>query len=108
MNASTRWITVCVFLTVLPIFVFFALPRMEDANELAVLSPIWACVYLMVFARLRRKPEKSAYYFLGVKFPGDPTTTEEMAVLINRGSWCYLAGAVIFLAATARYLLFMG
>lgn len=108
MKASTRWITVCIFFTALPIFILVALPRREDANELAVLCPIWACVYLLMFAGLRRNPQKAAYYFLGVKFPRDSTTPEEMALLLRGSSWCLLVGAVLLLAATGRYVFFMG
>lgn len=109
-RATTRWVTACTGLTLFPLLIMAILPNFEDAHEAALLCPVWALVYMVMFVRLRRtgsKAQRSAERFLIFTFPGDSTTPQEMEALMRRSSWCFLIGAVLLLAVPGQYLLFV-
>ena len=110
MRATTRWITACTGLTLFPLFIVIILPNFEDADEVVLLCPVWALVYMAVFVSFRRtgpKARRSAERYLLLTFPGDSTTPQEMEALMRRSSWCFLIGAVLLLAVPGQYLLFV-
>ena len=110
MKATTRWVTACTGLTLLPLLIMAILPNFEDADEVALLCPVWALVYMVMFVSLRRtgpKARRSAERFLSLTFPGDSTTPQEMQALMRRSSWCLLIGALLLLAVPGQYLLFV-
>lgn len=110
MKATTRWVTACTGFTLFPLLIMAILPNFEDADEVALLCPVWALGYMVMFVSLRRtgpKSRRSAERFLFLTFPGDSTTPQQMQALMRRSSWCFLIGAVFLLAVPGQYLLFV-
>ena len=110
MRTSTRLITACVGFMLMPLVILFAVPTMESPNEVAVTSLAAVALYLYLFALFRRsgpKTQRTARLLTRMSFPGDPTTPQEVELLMRRGAWCFLVGALLHLAVAGRYVFSM-
>ena len=110
MRTSTRLVTAFIGFMLMPLVILFALPTMENPEEMAVVALAGVALYLFMFVTFRRsgpKAQHSARLLARMTFPGDPTTPQQVESLMRHGAWCFVVGAVLLMFVAGRYFFFM-